>query len=160
MPSTTEILLRIYQICGACWEWSVPIRRHLLYRDLNAKYSNNFLCVRTTFSLCGMEARKQGSNLVDGNWKERENERMKKWRNEVVLMEKMHPVPAGLIYGNREKGSKVTFFWMRILTVELSEKMEVSEIMKIFEDAIAIAEWRYLRNCARIRAHNLLSYGV
>jgi len=29
---------------------------------------------------------------------------------------------------------------MRILTVELSEKMEVSEIMKIFEDAIAIVE--------------------
>jgi len=29
---------------------------------------------------------------------------------------------------------------MRILTVELSEQMEVSEIMKIFEDAIAIAE--------------------
>ena len=47
---------------------------------------------------------------------------------------------------------------MRILTVELSEKMEVSEIMKTFEDAIAIAERRYLRNCARIRAHNLLRY--
>ena len=29
---------------------------------------------------------------------------------------------------------------MRILTLELSEQMEISEIMKIFEDAIAIAE--------------------
>ena len=154
MPSTTEILLRIYQICGACREWSVPIRRHLLYRDLNAKYGNNFLYVRMTFSLCGMKARKQESNLVNRNWKERMN--LKSWN----LGMKMHPVPAGLIYGNREKGSKVTFFWMRILTVELSEQMEASEIMKIFEDAIAIAEWRYLRNCARIRAHNLLSYGV
>ena len=43
------------------------------------------------------EAKKQGSNLVDGNWKERMN--LKSWN----LGMKMHPVPTGLIYGNREK---------------------------------------------------------
>ena len=63
----------------------------LLYRDLNAKYGNNFLCVCMTFSLCGMEARKQESNLIDGNWKER----MKEWRNELGILESWNEDASG-----------------------------------------------------------------
>jgi hypothetical protein len=99
-----RILRNLWCLPGVISSHSAP----LLYRDLNAKYGNNFLCVRTTFSLCGMEARKearkQSRRRKLERERERENERMKKWRNEVVLMEKMHPVPAGLIYGNWEKG--------------------------------------------------------
>ena len=138
MPSTTEILLRIYQICGACWEWSVPIRRHLLYRDLNAKYGNNFLCVRTTFSLCGMEARKEARKQSRRRKLERENEEMKEWTWNLGILEwrcirclqDLSTVIEREMFWN---WVKVTFPWMRIFidrrTLEANGNLGNHEIL-------------------------------
>ena len=67
------------------------------------------------FFLCNFKGSKEGISSLEKNkkmkWKNKEwmNEGMKEWRNELELLKywnermKKHPMPAGLIYSDREK---------------------------------------------------------
>ena len=102
----------LWRLQGVISSHSAP----LLYRDLNAKYSNNFLCVRTTFSLWhgSKEERKQSRRRK----LERENEGKKEWTWNLELVMKMHPVQDLSTVIERKELKQGNFFYMRILTVE------------------------------------------
>ena len=101
-PWRQKHLLRKLGICGACREWSVPIRRHYCTEIwMPNMVITSCAYVQLFLSVAWKQGRKEARKQSLRQKLERENEGMnlESWN----LGMKMHPVPARLIYGNNRE---------------------------------------------------------